>query len=63
MDGRFTVGDYVVVQLYGTIYQPGYISRVNNNDYDVDVCMLSLDKKHIERFSYQSVKEDMIRAS
>lgn len=60
---RFSKGDYVIVKVHGSMVQPGYVSQVNDTSYDIDVCMLSLDKKHIERFPYLNVSEDMVRAS
>lgn len=65
MDNKFKKGDYVIVKLHGSMFQPGYISSVNqdSSSYNIELCLLSLDKKHIEKFEFENVSADLIRAA
>lgn len=58
---KYKVGDYVIMKIHSSIYQPGYISRVTGNTYDVNICILSTNKRYLERLTYCNVDEDLLQ--
>lgn len=60
---KYKAGDYVVMKIHGSVYQPGYISRVTGNTYDVNVCILSADKQYLEKLTYCNVDESLLQSA
>lgn len=59
-ENKYTIGDYVIMKIHGSMFQPAYISGIDGEYYDVDVCLLSTDNKYIERYPYTRVTKEML---
>lgn len=57
---KYAIGDYVIIEIHGSMLQPAYISGIDGEYYNVDVCLLSTDNKYIEKYPYKRVAEEML---